>query len=831
MIKDVFQCCYTNATKSKGASVVTGWDIVACSDGIPSVALEGCTRFQKVNSDLWRTWRGPTNREGDPVEGNNNPLNLLEIAGDGSYVYVIRTQYGLRDARGRRNMFSHAYILPWDKGLLHDNPHAILDILNRANFATSEEEALEEHDDFERDENMDIEAALKIAKIENDDELAKLIAVVYEQMTNANVLSPLYVQYDGSDEQLRALLQCIYSFLPLHLRRRLVSALPEGGNTAKYNVVFCTDASSHDLYFDSTMNTSSAIPSARLSAIRRLEFVDYAARNREELESEGGRGVQGYFIELEKIARSLNVTSSAPAQIARGYLLAHIMLVYSNVTLYEDDQLDRRIDEALRLASYNSDVLDDFLASMLNEVVKREMELTDANEQDLNNKLEGPHSRKLDDAAFEYGIYRIMRLDLQSAAGKLAQMPPDLFERHAKILNESSRGQEILDYYFANCLTDGSTLSWDKLEDVLHKSGYLRKNRERTLRAIKDAAWSLYCSKLSNLYDVIDAYNNYVGIVKQLVRKHEVGKYKRRAKREFWDYVDVNALDREQKDVYESMNINDCEKASDSMRLLSCYELLVPDKEGIFLREVYRILIEDKTKVDSHVRLDIETFIQMIKAEYTGTDQFLDKWVKLVATASDAHDNDMLEGVLDLRSAITENRRDDLVDSISSLRKAHGTADLRDSDHIFETIGSYVYECLCSMDNAEDPIPLDAWLTVGDMMFVHNRERNGSSFRIFDNDEKTPHKPFILGVDPKEVVAGSELIMQPKYELHANVYVKQVGAANIDVVKKWLKARESIRKSKDKNASGMSHTSDKDFRQPGLFALFARLRERLSHKK
>ena len=102
MTEKITQCCYTNATREAGGKVSSGWQPVAVSDDIPPDAYNNCIKLQNSNSSI----------QSHPLDEDGNILNLYEVSGDGAYIYVSRTRFGLLDRLGRPNMFSHAYIFP-----------------------------------------------------------------------------------------------------------------------------------------------------------------------------------------------------------------------------------------------------------------------------------------------------------------------------------------------------------------------------------------------------------------------------------------------------------------------------------------------------------------------------------------------------------------------------------------------------------------------------------------------------------------------------------------------------------------------------------------------
>ena len=115
MAVKIWQCCYTNASRTENNIQKTGWQAVAVSEGIPAEAYGLCTRSQGGNSAI----------NGNMQDETGNILNLYEIFSDGQYVCVMRSKYGLQDHAGRANMFSQAFILPWTEDVV-ENPNSFL---------------------------------------------------------------------------------------------------------------------------------------------------------------------------------------------------------------------------------------------------------------------------------------------------------------------------------------------------------------------------------------------------------------------------------------------------------------------------------------------------------------------------------------------------------------------------------------------------------------------------------------------------------------------------------------------------------------------------------
>ena len=150
MTERILQCCYTNASQEIGGTISSGWQPVAVSENIPAEAYNACVSFQNANSTIQNAM----------FDEHGNVLNLFEISGDGSYVYIMRTQYGLLDRLGRANMFSHAFIFSWkDEDVLSD-PNYILSIDCR-NFKSCESDAASIPVSLQRVQGIDISTAMQ----------------------------------------------------------------------------------------------------------------------------------------------------------------------------------------------------------------------------------------------------------------------------------------------------------------------------------------------------------------------------------------------------------------------------------------------------------------------------------------------------------------------------------------------------------------------------------------------------------------------------------------------------------------------------------------------
>ena len=96
-------------------------------------------------------------------------------------------------------------------------------------------------------EGFNLEEALKKAQL-SDKNYATLIQCVYTQFSNKKSAKPLFIQYDGTEENMMNILFCIYSAIPLSMRRKLSVASVVTSNTVDKNIIFSINAKEKEQY-------------------------------------------------------------------------------------------------------------------------------------------------------------------------------------------------------------------------------------------------------------------------------------------------------------------------------------------------------------------------------------------------------------------------------------------------------------------------------------------------------------------------------------------------------------------------------------------------------
>lgn len=390
-MEPVYQCCYTNATQNVGNQAASGWQVTASSPGIPSNAYEACVKLQDANSSLCA----------DAVDEQGNVLVLNEYCGDGSYLYVIRTQFGLSDRLGRPNMFSHALIFPLrGSAELFRDPNYCL-ALHSASFSSGEGELPREGSPSYLLPFPDLKGAMLLAGLGEDRErYATLIRCVYAQL-DAKGASPLYVQYDGPlprpcdslPLRIRGLLHCIYAGLPRHVLRTLRVATCPTANDAGKHLVFTRSVQGRERYLIPQSGENTVLTPRLERKLSRYGYVDHAVLHLPQEE------FPGFFNQLDNLAVNFGDPSASNSQILK---LAFQFLSNPHESTFTDAELESSFADALRLPPSVSHTVELLLTRMLKEVNKRGLRLAPESGALLDGWLARTSSQELLEAGRRY---------------------------------------------------------------------------------------------------------------------------------------------------------------------------------------------------------------------------------------------------------------------------------------------------------------------------------------------------------------------------------------------------------------------------------------------
>lgn len=769
MTENIMQCCYTNAVQEIGGKISSGWQPVAVSDNIPSEAYNGCVSLQNANSTI----------QSHMVDERGNVLNLYEITGDGSFVYVSRTQYGLVDRLGRPNMFSHAYIFSWKREDVVGDPNTFLTI-DKSNFADNEESAKIEKSNLNRNAAFTLERAMSVAGLTQSTYLT-LIQCVYSQFSERKAAKPLFVNYDGSEEQMQAILYCIYYGLPHYVRKSLSIASAVSNTSDSKNIIFSEFASKHETYIIPQTGENNLLTQRTERKIARFGFVDYAARNCASLDA------KQYFAQLDKLAMEFGDPTASNELVLK---IAHQMIEGFKLSDLSEEELDSRLSDALRSKTYGSQRMEDYISDMLDEVRSRKMFLTEESEANLADRLAAPTTARLADAGEQYNIYRFSTLSVEEAAKMLTHMSSSIFARYSQTLAKSTKGLQILDHYYAEYSLVGREVTWEALSSLLDETSFMT-SRLKTTDLIDAKAWERYYSLVEKKGEAVKAYDSLMALMGKLYGVGNQYQYEQAAREAYWERKSFDDFAYEDLSEYKAMTVSSL-KCNMFAHMYQVMDVFKNNGEDPFLEYLNAFCRKFKTQIDEGKLTDV--ILQAIERElrvFCMNPSYLSKWMKVAALA-DAEE--LLKEILVIKKSI---RARDYGTFISTYLKVIGASSFsRNSASLMKAVSTTICEECTKMDNEYEPIPLDVWMLLGSSQYAN-------SFELFDTLSPAPQ---IFQINETLVVMQSKLLTRQPYSAQAEAYAQSKGVES-KTVRKWLnelKAVEKRKKAEEKKARSES---------------------------
>lgn len=763
MTENIMQCCYTNAVKERGGKISSGWQAVVVSENIPAEAYANCVNLQNANSTI----------QSHMVDEQGNVLNLLEITGDGAYVYVSRTQYGLTDRLGRPNMFSHAYIFSWKQEDILSDPNVFL-TLTADNFAKDEEAAARPKQSLARTAPFTLERAMERSGLTEETYLT-LIQCVYARFMERKAAKPVFVQYDGSEEQMQAILYCVYRGLPYCVRRGLSVASAASNNTKKHHLVFSTSAAGHESFVAPQTGENNVLTPRIQRRIARYGFVDYAVRS--------CRGdMEGYFRRLENLAMELGDSTASDELILK---IAHQLLQDPSVEGMNDEELSGSLSDALRSRGYGSQRMEEYIAAMLREVCRRRISLTEESVANLDQWLASPATAALADAGEQYNIYIISTLSAQDAARRLHSLPKPVFERYSQTLEKSEGGLKILDCYYAEYGLAGREITWQTLGELLAEASYVR-GAVMVKEQVDKEAWRLYEAQLDRPGQGVSGYKSLMGLMRVLLPQDKLADCDAAARERYWDKVTLETFSFNRYQEYAEMR-STCARYrqfADFYLVLRGYASAPASAREDAAIRAYNRFANQHGEIFSNPG-EAGAFTKKLELELCQIDPQAERLSGWLDAAAIPEAKNSLDDLLALRGQL---QRQDYAALADTLRHMAGGLD-PSGNRLMRIAGEVVAEECRARDIPERYVPLDVWLVLGLTLYPEN------AFQIFDEMD-----PCVLRDDGEQVVGQSRLLETAPYAEQAEDYVQSKGKC-AKVVHRWLnelKAADRRRRAEER---------------------------------
>ena len=419
-----YQACYTRV------GVNEGWKTLHYSTDIPQVLLAAYEKNEAGNEV----------KRGTPLDKNGNALWMLEILCEKGFVGISRTQYGLSDAFGRSNFFSHGYLFP-DAYELLKNPNVLLGISDE-NFKTKVEETESVPECLMRKEAYSIEKALDNCHMTKENYIIYIKCLYYALSTNTN--NTIYVRTNGEDEIMRNLLYLAYMAVPYSLRIKITaSSCTELDNTNRM-LIFGENIPEYSRYVDPWTGENNILTPAIEKRWERNPFVTCFAENceREEYNEKLFRDMEKWLVEMGDIL--LNGMDA---------LRIAYMMSTEDIDNVQDDEIMGLIYDWLALPVASAESYDHQTAVLLSKMLKRKIRLGEEAEQMLKERVASSVSEKLKDTYLQYLAFVTAQLTEEEGYRYLNELGKEnpVFVKLRAALSEKEEGRKLLcGFYLRN---------------------------------------------------------------------------------------------------------------------------------------------------------------------------------------------------------------------------------------------------------------------------------------------------------------------------------------------------------------------------------------------
>lgn len=417
MQEKFYQACYTRV------GVNEGWKTLHYSTDIPQVLLAAYEKNEAGNEV----------KRGTPLDKNGNALWMLEVLCEKGFVGMSRTQYGLSDAFGRSNFFSHGYLFP-DAYELLKNPNALLGISDE-NFKTKVEETESVPECLMRKEAYSIEKALDNCHMTKENYIIYIKCLYYALSTNTN--NTIYVRTNGEDEIMRNLLYLAYMAVPYSLRIKITaSSCTELDNTNRM-LIFGENIPEYSRYVDPWTGENNILTPAIEKRWERNPFVTCFAENceREEYNEKLFRDMEKWLVEMGDIL--LNGMDA---------LRIAYMMSTEDIDNVQDDEIMGLIYDWLALPVASAESYDHQTAVLLSKMLKRKIRLGEEAEQMLTERVASSVSEKLKDTYLQYLAFVTAQLTEEEGYRYLNELGKEnpVFVKLRAVLSEKEEGRKLL---------------------------------------------------------------------------------------------------------------------------------------------------------------------------------------------------------------------------------------------------------------------------------------------------------------------------------------------------------------------------------------------------
>lgn len=771
MIKEIYQSCYTNTETA-------GWMAVAASPDIPTSAAEFCVRsIHGKNSQI----------DNNAVDERGNTLNLFECDSDGEYLYLTHTQYGLI-SRDRPSMFAHTYVFPWNEEQLVD-PNKFL-TFDDANFCYTEEEAMA---DIQKPVLIDpftvsgIVSKYGISK----DNLKLLIGAVVNQFTKSSSgRVSLYIQYDGSELQIRELLYLIYKLTPRYMRKQIRAASCECSYAREKPIIFSMRASSKHAYVDVFEGRSNVLDDAGIKKLKKNGYPLYAAENYDTADTDK------YFAELEDITEKITGNTSANRMTLQ---VCHKICTGVSVEDMDENSAIDHFYDVLGIDS-QTEFYFDYLARCFKKAVACSLTMNDAAEKYLIETVDQTKEEsELRKVYRDYEVSKVSMLNESAAVEYLRHLDNSRAAAICRTLLEqdpSGKNKTIVSDYYKQIRLKTNT--FDGLSEVIGEMlsipGLVTDQMTETL---KTKASDYYFSYIFNADTAL--FEKYKDILRQLYNDDDLEARIAEAKEAFWQKLTFKNVKFDKPEFYALMS-EGCETIESILfeRYIALPGYYLNEGIAPYIGNAYAFFnLEDfKARYSGDGLVEAISALVRYLTPLTNDGGARVKSYTNIATV-DTTFGAAVDAIVDLLEKV-DNKTDyqtitmlfkSVTETIRGCAQSKGPFVVEEVSTGLNTLKVNLTDALIAglreRDESGDTVPLDLWLNVGKFSVIYS-----NPFRLLEHIQ-----PCVLKEDKEKVVRENTLMLRSDFLDDAKKYIQSSAGGNTaEIVKEWIKLYQNSEK-------------------------------------
>jgi hypothetical protein len=544
-----YQVCFTRVGDQGSGD---GWQVVNASPELASTAVSSFFRFQ--NGNIYP----PCFDAEDAAD-----QVVTELQSDGSFAFLTKIKYGLKDQKGRPAMFAQAFVFPLNE--FAEKPQEVLRVDDN-NFTFDIEKTKSPRPVLTKSVELPLSNVVNELAL-NKSRYTTLVQCVYFVL-NSKAKNSLHIICDCRQETIQKIMICIFYAVPFEFRKKISYSTYENQNGTPKVIIFNRQRSSVNGFFvDLKTGENNVLTDVLLKRWEKYEFMKIAPLN-------PAANINAHFKALED---KLSLFGSAQTTSLDLYKIAHDLIRDDNNkgSKPTSESLSKRLNEFLSI-SENHQYIDQQIKHILSDIVEFEVVLNDVLSEKLCRKLEKTQDKDLIQLGHLYNSEKISRMSVEEGGKYLftafENRTSDSFIQIRKLLDRDAKGREILNYLYTKLIADELPKDKDHIIAFYEETASLYDRSK-----IQESLYLLCNTYIKSTITDKTAPRFLMNDMDELLGKvlrdcpDLVSNTKRNIKKVYWDNFSYESLQITQRELYKDVLLQENSKAKLVAKLQKTY--------------------------------------------------------------------------------------------------------------------------------------------------------------------------------------------------------------------------------------------------------------------